>query len=99
MPKKLRRRKKLPLNAVRPVSPSRRRTPWVAVAIRTEHYAMLRELGTYYGYTLGGIAATLITRHFLTVLAETSPEQAADLKKELTSEPHKKNLYLDDMQG
>tara|TARA_R110000803_G_scaffold42188_1_gene90614 strand:- start:430 stop:606 length:177 start_codon:yes stop_codon:yes gene_type:complete len=53
---------------------------------------MLRELGEFYEATLSGLASTLITEQFLTVLEQNNPEQAAQLREELSSEKHSKNI-------
>ena len=88
----IKRRKRRPKGYVPPPSPARRNTPWVSVCIRAEYYAMLRELGEFYEATLSGLASTLITEQFLKVLETTSPEQAAQLREELTSEKYSKDI-------
>jgi len=90
--RKLKRKKKRPVGYVPPPSPAQRKTPWVSVCIRAEYYAMLRELGDFYEATLSGLASTLITEQFLKVLETTSPEQAAQLREELTSEKYSKDI-------
>jgi hypothetical protein len=82
------RRRNRPKNYVPPLSPARRRVPWVSVSIRAEHYAMLRELGEYYDARLSSLTATLITGQFLRVLAKTDPEQALKLREELKHEKY-----------
>ena len=90
--RKLKRRKRRPKGYIAPPSPARRHTPWVSVCIRAEYYAMLRELGEFYEATLSGLASTLITEQFLTVLEQNNPEQAAQLREELTSEKYSKDI-------
>lgn len=90
--RKLKRKKKRPVGYVPPPSPANRKTPWVSVSIRAEYYAMLRELGSFYEATLSGLASTLITEHFLKVLELSNPEQAAELREELTNEKYSKDI-------
>ena len=90
--RKLKRRKRRPKGYIAPPSPARRNTPWVSVCVRAEHYAMLRELGEFYEATLSSIVATMITDQFLTVLEQNNPEQAAQLREELNSDKHSKNI-------
>jgi hypothetical protein len=58
------RRKPSPPGAKVPKSPSRRPTPWTTLTIRSEHYAMLRELAEFYETTIGQVAMDLIERDF-----------------------------------
>ena len=58
-----------------PKSPSRRHTPWTTLTIRSEHYAMLRELADLYECTIGQVAMDLIEREFKKKLWEQ--QQAA----------------------
>ena len=90
--RKLKRRKRRPKGYIAPPSPARRNTPWVSVCVRSEHYAMLRELGEFYEATLSSIVATLITDQFLAVLEQNNPAQAAQLREELNSDKHSKNF-------
>ena len=90
--RKLKRRKRRPKGYIAPPSPARRSTPWVSVCVRAEHYAMLRELGEFYEATLSSIVATLITNQFLAVLEQNNPAQAAQLREELNSDKHSKNI-------
>ena len=53
---------------------------------------MLRELGEFYEATLSSIVATLITDQFLAVLEQNNPAQAAQLREELNSDKHSKNI-------
>jgi len=86
------RRRNRPKNYVPPLSPARRRVPWVSVSIRAEHYAMLRELGDFYSARLSSLTATLITDQFLKVLEKTEPEQALKLREELKGEKYAKDI-------
>lgn len=88
----IKRRKRRPKGYIAPPSPARRHTPWVSVCVRAEHYAMLRELGEFYEATLSSIVATMITDQFLTVLEQNNPEQATQLREELRSDKHSKNI-------
>ncbi len=85
-------RKKRPKGYVAPPSPSRRKTPWVSVSVRAEHYAMLRELGDFYEARLTSVVATLIAQQFVTVLETVDPEQAAQIRRELGHEKHAKDI-------
>lgn len=89
MPRKKKRR---PKGYVPPPSPARRATPWVSVCIRAEHYAMLRELGEFYQATLSSVAATLVAQQFVLVLDTVDPEQAKQLRRELTHEKYSKDI-------
>ncbi len=58
------RRKPTPPGKKVPKSPARRHTPWTTLTIRSEHYAMLRELADFYETTIGQVAMDLIERDF-----------------------------------
>jgi hypothetical protein len=87
-----RKKKRRPKGYVPPPSPARRATPWVSVCIRAEHYAMLRELGEFYQATLSSVAATLVAQQFVLVLDTVDPEQAKQLRRELTHEKYSKDI-------
>jgi hypothetical protein len=61
-----------------PKSPSTRpsNVRWSTVTIRSEHYAMLRELCEYYRYTIGSVAMMLIEERFNELLAKQQEEEA-----------------------
>jgi len=91
--RRVRRNRKMKKKSyVAPPSPARRKTPWVSVCVRAEHYAMLRELGEFYEATLSSLVATLITDQFLKVLETSWPLQAKQLREELKHEKHSKNI-------
>jgi hypothetical protein len=52
-----------------------------AIALRPEHYFMLRELADYYETPLMRLAGALIVREYCRVLAQTDPEGAAALRQ------------------
>jgi len=58
------RRKPTPAGKNVPKSPARRLTPWTTLTIRSEHYAMLRELADLYETTIGQAAMDLIEHEF-----------------------------------
>jgi hypothetical protein len=64
-----------------PTSPSKRHKAWSTVTIRSEHYAMLRELCEYYRYTIGTVTMMLIENEFDRVLEKVEAEEAADEAK------------------
>ena len=90
--RKLKRKKKRPKGYVPPPSPSKRETPWANLCVRSENYAMLRELGEYYEAPLSKIAAALITRHFIELLRQSDPEKADALEEEYKNEKYAKQL-------
>lgn len=78
------RRKKRPLSQLkRPKSPSERKTPWVTLTVRAEHYTMLRELSEYNKCTIGMAAMILIEAEFMRVLHTVDPEKAKQIEKEI----------------
>lgn len=85
-------RKRRPKGYVPPPSPSKRETPWANLCVRSENYAMLRELGEYYEAPLSKIAATLITQHFIELLRESDPEKADALEEEYKDEKYASQL-------
>jgi len=58
------RRKPTPEGHKTPKSPSQRNTPWTTLTIRSEHYAMLRELADLNETPIGQAAMDLIEREF-----------------------------------
>lgn len=66
----------------RPTSPSRREVPWVTLTIRSEHYAMLRELADFHQCSIGTAAMALIQAEFIRQVAQTDPEKARQLEEE-----------------
>lgn len=78
------RRKKRPLYMLKkPKSPSQRKTPWVTLTIRAEHYAMLRELSEYNKCTISMAAMVLIEAEFMRVLHTVDPEKAKQIENEI----------------
>lgn len=78
------RRKKAPYFArKKPKSPSRRKTPWVTLTVRAEHYAMLRELSDYNKCTISMAAMVLIEAEFMRVLNTVDPEKAKQIEHEI----------------
>lgn len=69
-----RRRPRASLKNV-PTSPSKRHKAWSTVTIRSEHYAMLRELCEYYRFTIGEVTMQLIEKEFNRVLALVEEEE------------------------
>ena len=90
--RKLRRRKKKPVGYVAPPSPAYRKTPWVSVSVRAEHYTRLRELGELYEKPMTAVIATLIATQFVKVLETVDPEQAGQLRRELKHEKYSKDI-------
>ena len=72
---KLKRRKKKPAKYVPPLSPAYRKTPWVSVSVRAEHYTMLRELGEFYEKPMTSVIATLIATQPVEVEYEKLTEE------------------------
>lgn len=70
------RGKKRSLGYKPPPSPKDRCTPWVSVAMRAEHYAMLREIGDFYKAPVSKIVATLIVHKYCRLLREDEPVTA-----------------------
>lgn len=78
-----RRRPRASLKNV-PTSPSKRHKAWSTVTIRSEHYAMLRELCEYYRYTIGEVTMQLIEQEFERVLklVEEQEERDEEIRRE-----------------
>jgi len=51
---------------------------WSTVTIRSEHYAMLRELCEYYRYTIGSVTMMLIEERFNELLEKQQEEEARE---------------------
>ena len=51
---------------------------WSTVTIRSEHYAMLRELCEYYRYTIGSVTMMLIEERFNELLQKQQEEEAQE---------------------
>lgn len=69
---------------VAPTSPAHRsRLAWSTIIVRTSHAAMARELSELYHVSVGNIVMMLIHTEYLRTLAETQPEKATILEKEL----------------
>jgi hypothetical protein len=97
--RKLKRRKKKPAKYVPPLSPAYRKTPWVSVSVRAEHYTMLRELGEFYEKPMTSVIATLIATQFVKVLETVDADQAGQLRRELKSEKYSKDIIDLDVAG
>lgn len=63
-----------------PKSPSQRHESvrWSTVTIRSEHYAMLRELCEYYRYTIGNVTMMLIEERFNELLEKQQEQEAIE---------------------
>lgn len=78
------RRRKRPVKELkRPKSPSQRKTPWVTLTIRAEHYTMLRELAEYNKCTISLAAMVLIEAEFMRVLNTVDPEKVKQIEHEI----------------
>ena len=54
----------------KPVSPSRRDKAWVAVAVRKPVYAMLKDMASHEGRTIGGQVSWLIEQAYTQIMPE-----------------------------
>jgi hypothetical protein len=57
-----------------------KKVPYTSVAMRPEHYYMLRELCEYYSAPLTRTTGAIIVREYCRVLAKTNPDEAAKIK-------------------
>lgn len=65
---------------------------WVAVNLRVEHHAMLRELAEFYEATYARVVAALIVRHYCNILSKSDEVTARKIKGAYTSETLKNQL-------
>ena len=68
---------------VAPISPTYRKEAWASITIRHSHVAMARELSELYHVSVGNIIMMLVHTEYLRTLAQTYPEKATILEKEL----------------
>jgi hypothetical protein len=54
----------------KPVSPSHREKPWVAVALRKPVYALLKDMAKYENRTIGGQMSWLIEQAYDQIMPE-----------------------------
>lgn len=54
----------------KPVSPSHRDKPWVAVALRKPVYALLKDMANHEGRTIGGQMSWLIEQAYTQIMPE-----------------------------
>lgn len=59
-----------------PPSPSQRDTPWVNISMRSEHYAMLREIAAVYDAPLSKIVGSMVVQQYCNMLRELEPATA-----------------------